>query len=311
MKVVTGLENYDQKYHPLYLALGNFDGVHKGHKSLINATVEKARKNGGKAGSLIFDPHPAYVLYPDRAPKLLVNSKRKAKLLEEIGLDILVFNTFNAEIAALSPEEYVKKILVDMLNVTEVFVGFNHSFGSRGAGNPQLLKQLGEKYGFKVNIIAPVTFSDEVVSSSLIRKALEDGDMEKACNMLGYYPLLEGTVIQGEHRSSTVKGFPKTANVGVEANYMVPARGVYAARVMLDGFMHYSVVNIGSKPTFHDVYPISIEAHIMNFEADVYGKEIKLFFVQKIRDEKRFNSVDELMEQISKDCETAMKILLS
>lgn len=306
MHTVVGIENFTDKSRPVYLALGNFDGVHIGHQKLISELVAKASSKGGQAVAFIFDPHPAQVLTPDRAPHLLITPCRKAKLLEQMGLDILIYHPFTREIAACSPEQFVKKILVQDLKVKEVFVGFNYSFGHRGSGTPELLQQLGEQYGFKVNIIPPVEFGGETISSSLIRKSLDAGDIKMARELLGYYPILEGIVVEGEHRGAAI-GFP-TANIGVETTYNVFGQGVYAARARAGGKDYGCVVNIGSKPTFHDAYPVSIEAHLMNFNGDLYGQQISLSLIEKLRDEKRFSSLEDLVAQITLDRDRALEI---
>jgi len=288
------------------MALGNFDGVHLGHQALVASLVEKARENKGTAGAFIFEPHPAQVLTPHNAPKLLVTPELKACLLQKMGLDILIYNVFTRDIAAWSPEKFVKEILVKRLQVSEVFVGFNYSFGHKGAGSPESLREMGKDMGFAVNVIPPVTLNGEVVSSSAVRKALEHGDIKHAFEMLGYYPVLQGMVIEGEHRGSQI-GFP-TANIGVERLYNVPGKGVYAAKAKVRGELYNAVVNIGSKPTFHDNYPISIEAHLMDFKQQIYGEEIDLYFIQKLRDEQKFNSIQELVRQIGQDRDKAFDL---
>jgi riboflavin kinase/FMN adenylyltransferase len=306
MQTVMGIENFYDRSKPIYLALGNFDGVHKGHQSLIKAMIEKAVVNEGQALAFIFEPHPAQVLMPERVPRLLLTPHGKADLLEKIGLNVLIYNTFTSEIAGWSPEQFVEKILIGALQISEVFVGFNYTFGHRGAGTPQYLKQLGDKLGFGVNIIAPVTYEGEPISSSLVRKALELGDVLTAYNMLGYHPIIEGVVVEGEHRGAQM-GFP-TANIGVETIYNIPGKGVYAVHARVGGQNYNGVVNIGSKPTFHQEYPISIEAHLIDFAGDIYGQEIRLSFLEKLRDEQRFQSLEELVVQIARDRNRAEEI---
>jgi len=307
MKIIREIENYQKENKPLYLALGNFDGVHKGHRKLIIDTVTKAQSNNGLSAAFIFEPHPTKVLTPDHALRMIVTPQRKAELLEELGLDILIYNSFNLTIARWSPEEFVKKILVNRLKVREVFVGFNHSFGHKGAGTPEYLAELGEKYDFRVNIIQPVEEEGELVSSSLIRKALDEGDINLANKMLGHHTMIEGTVVTGERRGSTI-GLP-TANLEIDPDLLVPAKGVYAAIADYNHKRYKCVVNIGEKPTFHDNHPIIIEAHIMDFNQDIYGKKLRLFFIQKIRDEQKFNSIDSLIKQIKSDRDRAYEIV--
>ncbi len=306
MQTIMGIENFHNSQQPVYLALGNFDGVHKGHQSLIRSLIEKATANKGQAVAFIFEPHPAQVLTPERAPRLLLTPAGKAELLEKIGLDVLIYNPFSIEMAAWSPEQFVEKILLGALQIREAFVGFNYTFGHRGAGTPEYLKQLGEQHGFGVNIIAPVTYDGEPISSSSIRQALKIGDVQTAYHLLGYHPVVEGVVVEGEHRGSLI-GFP-TANVGVDPIYNVLGKGVYAAQAYTGGQLYHSVVNIGSKPTFYQEYPISIEAHLMNFGEDIYGQPIKLSFLEKLRDEQRFQSLDELVLQITRDRDRAEEI---
>jgi len=301
-----GIENFSDKTRPVYLALGNFDGVHKGHQSLIRQLVKRASNNDGQAVAFIFEPHPAQILTPDRAPRLLITPCRKAKLLEQMGLDVLIYHPFTREIAAWSPDQFVEKMLIQELKIREVFVGFNYTFGHRGAGTPELLQQMGERHGFGVNIIPPVEYGGETISSSLVRKSLEEGDVKTACQLLGYYPVLEGIVVEGEHRGSAI-GFP-TANIGVENIYNVFGKGVYAAQARVGDKNYHCVVNIGSKPTFHEEYPLSIEAHLMDFSGDLYGQNICLILLEKLRDEKRFDSLEDLVAQISRDRDKALEI---
>ncbi|MEN6348036.1 MAG: bifunctional riboflavin kinase/FAD synthetase [Syntrophomonas sp.] len=307
MEVVRELDNFSGSDKPLYLALGNFDGVHRGHQKLFHELVHKAKSGQGIAAAFIFDPHPIKILRPDKAPKLLATPERQAQLFSEAGIELLIYATFNREISCWSPEEFVEKILVNRLNTKEAFVGFNYSFGYKGAGTPDYLKKLGEKHGFGVNIIPPVEINGEVVSSSLIRQALERGDIVYAREMLGYYPLISGRVIEGEHRGATI-GFP-TANLGVGADFNVPGKGVYAARAVLNDRCYKAAINIGNKPTFHDEYPTSIEAHLIDFEQQIYGEELSLFFIEKIRNEKKFDSFQELVEQIKLDREKVIDLV--
>ncbi len=306
MNVIRGIENYQTKARPVCLALGNFDGVHKGHQLLIRTTVEKAAARGGESVAFIFDPHPTQVLAPDKAPRLLITPRRKAELLEKLGLDTLIYAPFTREIAVWPPLDFVRRILIARFQVSEVCVGFNYTFGHRGAGTPEMLKQFGEQLGFGVGIIDPVVYDGEPISSSLIRKAMEDGDIDTAYQMLGYYPLIEGVVVEGEHRGAAI-GFP-TANLGVEPVYHLPGKGVYAALAEVDNKIYQCVVNIGSKPTFHPEYPLAIEAHIMDFNGDLYGQNMRISLRAKIRDEQRFASVDELTAQIARDKDRSLEI---
>lgn len=299
MQVIREIDNFIPGDGPLFLALGNFDGVHLGHQRLISELVEQARSEGGQAAAFIFEPHPSRVLFPDRAPKLLVTAERKAELLRQSGLDTLIYNSFTMDMAKTSPHDFVKNILVEKLGVRGVYVGFNYTFGHKGAGTPKLLEELGREYGFEVRVIPPVEVEGLVVSSSLIRQYLEQGDIEFTCKLLGYCPMIEGIVVEGEKRGATI-GFP-TANLAVPADLSIPNRGVYAARAEIDGEVFKAAINIGNKPTFHADYPICVEAHLIGFNQNIYGKQVRLFFTRKIRDEKKFAGVEELMAQIALD----------
>lgn len=305
MQVIREVDNYTADGHPLYLALGNFDGVHLGHQQLIRELVTRSHSEGGRAAAFIFEPHPSRVLAPERAPNLLVTAERKAELLRESGLDILINNSFTMDIARTSSREFVESILVNKLAVRQVYVGFNYTFGHKGAGTPEILEELGREFGFGVSIIPPVEVDGEVVSSSLIRSYLEKGQIEAAGKLLGYYPMIEGMVVQGEKRGSSI-GFP-TANLAVPADLSIPNRGVYSARAEVDGRIYKAAVNIGNKPTFHADYPICVEAHLIDFNGDLYGKQVRIFFRHKIRDEKKFAGVEELIAQISHDRQSVIE----
>lgn len=305
MQVIREVDNYISDDRLLFLALGNFDGVHLGHQQLLRELVEKAHAEGGRPAAFIFEPHPSRILAPERAPNLLVTAERKAELLREAGLDVLIYNSFTMDIARTSPREFVEKILVEQLAVRQVYVGFNYTFGHKGAGTPEMLEELGREYGFGVRVIPPVEVDGEVVSSSLIRSYLEKGEIETAGKLLGYHPMIEGLVVEGEKRGSTI-GFP-TANLAVPADLSIPNRGVYAARAEVDGQVYKAAVNIGNKPTFHADYPICVEAHLIDFDEDLYGKYVRLFFLRKIRDEKKFAGADELMAQIARDRQSVIE----
>jgi riboflavin kinase/FMN adenylyltransferase len=240
MQIVREIENFKPGIEPIYLALGNFDGLHKGHQKLIKETVATARNANGIAAAFVFEPHPSKVLFPERAPKLLVTAQHKAELMEKLGLDLLIYNSFTPAISKCSPEEFVQNILIDKLNIKQAFAGFNYTFGHRGAGTPELLQELGKKHGFGVKVIPPVEVDGQVVSSSLIRKALDGGDIKQARVMLGYDPMLEGQVIEGERRGRTI-GFP-TANLAVSNELNVPGKGVYAARAQIKDRVFQAVV---------------------------------------------------------------------
>lgn len=307
MRLIRNIENY-QPVGPLYLALGNFDGVHRGHQALIKACVEAARLNQGVAAAYIFEPHPAKVIKPEQAPRLLVTPERKAELLDALGLDLLIYTPFTVEVAKMLPEEFVRDILVDRLGVKQAVVGFNYSFGYRGQGTPDMLAAFGQEFGFKVKIVDPVDINGQIVSSSAVRSALDTGDIEQAVDMLGYYPSWTGIVTEGEHRGSQI-GFP-TANLEVNPELSLPGHGVYAAVARVNQCSYKAVVNVGRKPTFHDQYPTTIEVHLIGFKDDIYGQQLTISLIKKIRDERKFNSADELVTQIAADRDSARDMVI-
>ncbi|SHG56685.1 riboflavin kinase / FMN adenylyltransferase [Thermosyntropha lipolytica DSM 11003] len=307
MEIVREVQNMPLYDKPVYLALGNFDGVHVGHQKLIRTMIEKAHEEGGIAAAFIFDPHPAKIINPLKAPKLLLSAQKKAEFLANMGLDLLIYNSFTEEISKWEPEDFVRKVIVERIKAREVFVGFNYSFGYRGRGNPDLLQSLGDLYGFKVHIIQPVEVDGEIASSSLVRELLAKGDIKRASKILGYYPFVEGRVVEGEKRGREI-GFP-TANLAVDEDIMIPGKGVYAAIADVDGQKYKCMVNIGNKPTFHEHFPVSIEAHLLDFRELIYGKLLNISFLDKLRDEKKFRGVEELIEQLKRDREQAEKIV--
>lgn len=307
MEIIREITNYQTNNKPLYLALGNFDGVHIGHKKLLSEVVKIAQDNNGLAAALIFDPHPNKVLNPNKDFKLITKTDKQAELLREIGIDILIYNSFNKEISQWVPEDFVKRVIISKLNAKHVFVGFNYSFGYKGQGTPELLKELGDKYNFAVSIIPPVSQNNQVVSSSVIREMIENGKIIEAKNLLDYYPITVGVVAEGEKRGGDSIGFP-TANLKVDDDIIIPATGVYAAKARHKGILYNCVVNVGRKPTFHDNHPVTIEAHIIDFSTDIYGDDLEIIFLDKIRDEKKFTDIDSLAKQISADKIRAKKI---
>ena len=307
MQIIQGVENFKPTQKNVFLVLGNFDGVHRGHQQLVRTAVEKARETGGISAVLIYEPHPLYVLAPEKAPRLLLRKEQQARIFESLGLDYLICTEFNLEIAKWSPEKFVQDIVIKAMNVREVIVGFNHSFGHKGEGTPAMMVEFGQKYNFDVTVIPPFILNDKVVSSTLVREYLLSGRVKEARELLNYYPEFVGIVVDGEHRGRLL-GFP-TANIGIDPSYAIPGNGVYAGYVKVKGQTYKTVVNIGNKPTFHKDYPISIEAHIMDdFSEDIYGETVELSFLEKLRDEKRFDGVEALIAQITQDKLDAIKI---
>ncbi len=300
MKVYQNWEDIGHKYQNVVVALGNFDGVHLGHQHLIGQMVAKAREIDGTPLVFTFYPHPMAVLKPQSVPPMLLSQEAKQEMIASLGVEVLVKTPFTREFSQMSPEQFARFVLRDSLQARWAFVGYNYSFGYKGMGTSQRLKELGRELGFKVHITPSVTVEGNSVSSTFIRHLMREGDVAEARKYLGYCPWVEGDVILGERRGRTL-GFP-TANLEIDHRLVVPPRGVYSVKVKVDGDQFLGVTNIGTKPTFHgEGTRQSIEVHLLDFYGDLYGKRIKVFFTRRLRGEKRFASVQELVKQIERD----------
>ena len=306
MQVYRSFSEELQKLKGSYISLGNFDGIHLGHSMLIQKCVSEAIINKSPSIVYTFSPHPEQVLFPGSFNGYITSSKLKEQLINECGVDVLINHPFTKEFSQKSAEEFVKDYLVYYLNPKKVFVGFNFSFGKGASGNPQILEKLGEKYGFKVHRESPVKYNDMIISSSEIRKFLEDGNITFAKNMLSYWPIIEGKVVSGDKIGRKL-GFP-TANLLIESDIILLKKGVYATYIKVNGHEYKSVTNIGYKPTFNGKI-LKVETHIFDFSEDIYDKDVQLIFIQRIRDEKKFNNVEELKQQLAMDVVKAKSIL--
>ncbi|MEW6770562.1 MAG: bifunctional riboflavin kinase/FAD synthetase [Bacillota bacterium] len=305
MEVLTDYRGLRHFYPHICIGLGNFDGVHLGHRQLINQLVAHARRRGGTAVVFTFEPHPAVVLRPQTAPPLLLAPELKRQFIAGLGVDLFLAVPFTRDFAAVRPEVFVREVLVGELGARAVFVGYNYTFGHRGAGTPETLQELAAEHGFEVKIVPPVTVEGQPVSSTLIRKLIAEGRVEEARRFLGYYPVFAGTVVAGENRGAKM-GFP-TANLEVEDRILVPANGVYAVKVRADGEAFSGVANIGVCPTFagNTSRRRRIEVFLFDFCGDLYGKRLEVSFTKRLREERRFESAAELIEQIQRDVAVA------
>jgi riboflavin kinase/FMN adenylyltransferase len=288
---------------PKAVGLGNFDGLHLGHMTLINTLIKEARSEGIRSIVYTFKQHPENVLVKDRSLPLLNSRGKKVELLSGTGLDLLYFDEFDEQYSRIEPEDFVRDILVNRLEARIVVAGFNYRYGHKGKGGLELLEELGNRYGYKLIVIPPVRIDGEVVSSTLIRDLLIAGNIQTAEKYLGRYYSLTGTVRSGDRRGSAL-GFP-TANLLPENHLVIPARGVYLTKTKIDGTPFNSISNIGIKPTFGDAGQVTVETHILDYSNDIYGKNIELFFIDKIRDEMKFSSVEQLKEQVARDISLA------
>ncbi|MCU0249177.1 MAG: bifunctional riboflavin kinase/FAD synthetase [Vicinamibacterales bacterium] len=284
------------------LALGNFDGLHRGHMKIIERVRRTAEERGATPVVLTFDPHPTRVVRPDRALRVLMSEAQKVEVLASAGVRGVAIVRFTAEMSRWEPERFVRLVLVEWLGVSEVWVGGNFLFGRDRSGTFAVLRSLGERHGFRADKIDPVSVRDDVVSSTRIRRLLAGGSVDEAGVLLGRHFYIDGEVVAGDARGRAL-GFP-TANLRT-GNEMVPANGVYAtiARTA-DGFQP-AVTNIGVRPTFDGGGAASIETHLLRGGRDLYGAHLRLYFVQRLRDEQAFVSADALKARIDEDCREA------
>lgn len=313
---IKRLEHLAEPLRNSVLTIGNFDGVHLGHQKIIKEVVKNAKALKAKSVVMTFDPHPVKFFHPEREFHLLTLCDEKAKILEKTGLDILLCVKFDKTFADLEPEEFIKSVLIERLGTKMVIIGKDYRFGKGKKGDIELLKKAGRRYGFRVKVINPVKIKGEVISSSKIRSLIEKGDVQKARIFLGRPYSIEGIVVKGTGRGSTILGFP-TANI-LSGAELIPKKGVYAVKVslgkdkegldksrdmLLDG-----VMNIGTNPTFGNK-ELTLEVHILDFNENISGKPIKVYFIQRLRNEKRFPSPRALSKAIKSDIEKAKKVL--
>ncbi|MFQ5416558.1 MAG: bifunctional riboflavin kinase/FAD synthetase [Myxococcota bacterium] len=295
------------------VTIGNFDGLHVGHRAIIDTVVRRASQLGGQSVVVTFEPHPRKVLHPDRAPKLLTTIDQRVELIAQAGIDIIVVEPFTEEFSRTSAETFIREILYERIRPIEVYVGYDFHFGRDREGSMRLLTEMGPMLGFSVTIIPEVTVDAGDVNSTRLRKMLMEGRVEESFAMLGRSYTIRATIVAGDGRGREV-GY-RTANLAQE-NEILPAPGVYAGRLrFLDdgepakGREFLAVTNVGIRPTFGDENRLIAEAHLLDFDADVYGRRIELSFAHRLRPERRFADVDALREQIAKDVEEGRRRL--
>ena len=282
--------------HPV-LALGNFDGLHRGHLKIIERVKRGALEHGGTPMAMTFDPHPPRVVRPDKAPPLLMTKAQRLEALHQAGIMCVAVVRFTPELSQWDPETFVRLVLADWLRVSEVWVGANFLFGQGRSGNFTTLRTLGQRYGFRADKIDPVRYKDFVVSSTRIRRLVAEARVDEAGALLGHPYYIDGTIVEGRRRGREI-GFP-TANLATD-NELLPPHGVYATTMTVDGIVHAGVTNIGTRPTFGETEP-TIETHLLGYDGDLYGKPVRLGFVLRLRDERRFEDIDALRAQIAAD----------
>jgi riboflavin kinase/FMN adenylyltransferase len=303
MEIILGIDQLKRPFNNPIVTLGNFDGVHLGHQTIFGRVKEEAQRKNGEAVVITFEPHPLKVLSPKTCLPLLTPFRKKMMLIEKSGIDTVLCIEFTLSFSRISPFDFVKNILIEKVKVKKIVVGYNYHFGRKQRGNVQILKQICKLFQVDVEVVDPLRIGSTTVSSSKIRQLIREGEVEEASKLLGRnYPVI-GKVVQGAKRGQTL-GFP-TANLEITEE-LYPKKGVYAVEVVWNQKLLNGLANVGMNPTFLSAQakegtPLSIEVHILNFHQDLYGEEIQVNFKKRIRDETRFNSPSELMEQIKKD----------
>lgn len=306
-KIYRRLQDIPEDFGPCAITIGNFDGVHCGHQEILRRVIAAAREEGWNSAVLTFDPHPAKVLAPASAPRLLTTVEQRARLISAQGIDEILILPFNSGVSELAPEDFVREILVDKLNTRAVLVGANFHFGKRAAGDAAMLEQLGDRFSFQTEIIQPVVWRQRVVSSSEIRRRIEAGDVSTACRMLGRPYALEGAVVPGEGRGS--KQTVPTLNLDTQAE-VLPGNGVYITRtreLYSDGTSSRewpSVTNIGMRPTFEGRNR-TIETYLLAPIGGAAPDKIAVEFLRRVRDERKFDNAGALKAQILRDVNRA------
>ncbi len=300
MKIFQTFDTETRFPNPV-LTIGNYDGVHLGHRRIIRKVVEKARAISGTPMLMSFNPHPHSILKPDSYIRLITPPHIKERLVEESGIEVMFEIPFNEHLRSIAPESFIEDILIGKIGVAGVIVGYDFRFGKGGVGDVKMLMEYAHKKGFYFDVVGAITLDEEKIGSNRIRKLIMDGDVKKANELLGRPHMIEGIVVHGVNRGKNM-GFP---TINFETVFeLIPGNGVYITEVEFDGKKWPSVTNIGYNPTF-DGKKLLVETHILNFGGDLYDREIVIYFHERIREEKKFKDMAELMAQISRDVERA------
>ena len=286
------------------IALGSFDGIHKGHRQLIQSLNDIKKEKECLTMVYTFREHPMTIISPGDIPLRITNNEEKIDILRGLGIDFLVFNEFTSEFSKATPCQFVRKHLADKYNIDTIVIGYNFRFGARGEGDIETMIELGKDIGFDVKVIPPIRLYGDVISSSKIRRFIGDGDVSKAAEFLGYPYSLSGKVIRGRGRGRQL-GFP-TANLEYETTKVIPSHGVYLTLGLFEDVVMWGLTNIGTNPTFGQ-RDLCIETHLIGYSGNLYGKEMQIYFLEKIRDEIKFNSAEELVRQMNQDMDVAKK----
>ncbi len=306
MKKINGIDNFSINSGSI-ITLGTFDGVHKGHQKILKKLIKEAKKLNLESIVLTFFPHPRTVLNPSFPLKLINTINERTRLIEKSGIDTLITHPFDKNFSELSPEEFVKDILVNKLNIKKILIGYNHRFGKNRTAGIKDLKTFGIKYNFKVIEINVQEQNNVSISSTKIRNSIIQGNIKKAKSYLGYDLSLKGRVVKGNEIGRTI-GFP-TANLEIEEDYkLIPKNGVYLISTILEKQIFFGMMNIGVKPTL-EIEKESIEVNLFDWGKDIYGEFIEVFILDYIRDETKFDSLIDLTDQIKIDKKTCLKLI--
>lgn len=309
MKLIESLEAIRIPFPRAVVTIGNFDGVHIGHQALFHQVIEKADLLDGTSVAMTFEPHPIRVLKKNGHPPLITLYDQKVELIARSGIDVLICVPFTHQFAEISAKQFVLDILLKRLGMAAIVVGRDYAFGKNREGNLNLLMSFAEAYDFEVDVVDWIPISKNIssrISSTRIRNMVTAGKVGDVPKLLGRHYQIKGTVVQGRNRGGKLLGFP-TANLQLH-DELCPKLGIYAVTVDLNGTLHQGVANIGYSPTFDDNL-FTVEIHILDFSDTLYGREIRVNFIQRIRDEIKFSSIDELSRQITRDIEKAREIL--
>ena len=288
------------------IGLGNFDGMHLGHMALISSLVDYCKIKGLVSVIYTFENHPENILSKEASVPMLITNEKKAQILGTTNLDCIYFENFDDDYSMMTPESFVEDILVNKFRARLVVVGFNYRFGYKGQGDTEILEKTGAQYGIKTIVIPPVTVDGNVISSTLIRELVRKGHMENVMKYLGRNYSVRGKVCKGRKMGSTL-GFP-TANISPDKNLIIPDNGVYLTNTILNGITLPSITNIGRNPTVVDSGYYGIETHILNYNEDIYNKDIEVCFIKKLRDEKKYINQEALIIQVKNDIKKALKL---
>lgn len=305
MQVVRDLETLQDVPRRAVLTIGNFDGVHLGHREIFRRVVGKAREINGTAVVVTFEPHPLSLLAPEKAPLRLNTPEEKVRLLTASCIDLLVILKFTRQLAEMAAEDFVRDILVRKLGVKHLIIGYDYAFGHNRQGDAAFLAEKGSEYGFTLEVLEPVRAEQQAHSSTAIRKVLREGRVAEAVSILGRNFTLDGVVVHGDGRGRKL-GFP-TANLSTEKE-ILPCDGVYAVKVKWQDSYYDGVINIGHRPTFAGG-DITLEIHLLDFQGDLYGERLRIYFVERLRGELKFTSVEALQDAVLKDVEHARDVL--